>query len=324
MNAPKVSIIIPVYNVEPYIGRCARSLFEQTLDSMEYLFVNDCTPDHSMEVLQQVLNSYPNRQNQVRIINQPCNMGASKAREVGIKAASGEYIIHCDSDDWVDKNMYCAMYEKAMADRLDYVMCRSLYYSDGKNNKLVTDIIKQDKYEFIQDILNCHTTVSLWNRLVKRSLFKENDFIYPVEHFMEDRTYAVQIAFFAQSYGCVNGPYYYYFQNEDSICGNHTDEIWLKKFNQATANMRIIEIFLDKQGLLDRYKDALRYNQHVVKQLLLPLLKKSNKYRILWLNSFPGETHSHWLSKRHSLSSKIISFFILIGVYPLINKALRR
>lgn len=324
MNIPKVSIVIPVYNVEPYIERCARSLFEQTLDSIEYLFINDCTPDRSMEVLQQVLSSYPNRQSQVRIIDQPYNMGAAKAREIGIKAASGEYIIHCDSDDWVDKNMYYAMYEKATTDHLDYVMCRSLYYSDGKEHRLVTDIIKLDKYEFIQDILNCHTTVSLWNRLVKHSLFKENNFIYPMEHFMEDRAYAVQIAFFAQSYGCVNVPYYYYFQNKDSICGNSTDEVWLKKFKQGTANIRIIEIFLGEQGLLDKYKDILHYNQHVIRILLLPLLKKSNKYRSLWLNSFPNGTCSLWFSKRYSLPSKIISFFILIGVYPLINKVLRR
>lgn len=114
MSTPKVSVIIPVYNVEPHIERCARSLFEQTLEEIEYIFVNDCTPDASMRILQNVLENYAQRKNQIIIINQPYNMGAAKAREIGIKAASGEYIIHCDSDDWVDKEMYRTMYEKAV------------------------------------------------------------------------------------------------------------------------------------------------------------------------------------------------------------------
>ena len=97
MSTPKVSVIIPVYNVEPHIERCARSLFEQTLEEIEYIFVNDCTPDASMRILQNVLENYAQRKNQIIIINQPYNMGAAKAREIGIKAASGEYIIHCDS-----------------------------------------------------------------------------------------------------------------------------------------------------------------------------------------------------------------------------------
>ena len=105
----KVSVVIPVYGVEKYIERCVRTLFGQTLDDMEFIFVNDCTPDCSIDLLCSVLEEFPQRKEQVRIINQPHNMGAAKAREVGIKAATGEYIIHCDSDDWVDCDMYRQM-----------------------------------------------------------------------------------------------------------------------------------------------------------------------------------------------------------------------
>ena len=87
---PKVSVIVPIYNVEAYIERCAVSLFEQTLHEMEFIFVNDCTPDDSMKILSQVLSRYPHRSDQVVIINQPKNLGAAQAREVGIKAAKGE------------------------------------------------------------------------------------------------------------------------------------------------------------------------------------------------------------------------------------------
>ena len=96
----KVSVVIPVYGVEKYIERCVRTLFGQTLDDMEFIFVNDCTPDCSIDLLCSVLEEFPQRKEQVRIINQPHNMGAAKAREVGIKAATGEYIIHCEWWTW--------------------------------------------------------------------------------------------------------------------------------------------------------------------------------------------------------------------------------
>ena len=119
----KVSVIIPVYNVEQYIERCARSLFEQTLDDIEYIFVNDCTPDKSMEVLARVLDDYPARKRQVSIINMPVNGGLPKVRRAGVEAATGDYIIHCDSDDWVDVTMYEKMWKKAVEGEYDMVLC---------------------------------------------------------------------------------------------------------------------------------------------------------------------------------------------------------
>ena len=98
---PKVSVIVPVYGVEKYIERCARSLFEQTLDDMEFIFVDDCTKDESIEVLKRVIDLYPVRKDQVKIIHHAVNKGLSRARETGVNAATGDYIGHCDSDDWV-------------------------------------------------------------------------------------------------------------------------------------------------------------------------------------------------------------------------------
>ena len=106
---PKVSVIIPVYGVEKYIERCARSLFEQTLDDIEYLFIDDCTPDRSVEILKQVLDEYPHRKNQVIIHRMEKNSGQAAVRKWGMLNVAGEYVIHCDSDDWVDIYMYEAM-----------------------------------------------------------------------------------------------------------------------------------------------------------------------------------------------------------------------
>ena len=122
-DMPKVSIIVPVYGVEKYIERCARSLFEQTLDDIEYLFIDDCTPDKSVEILKRVLEEYPHRKSQVVIHRMEQNSGQAKVREWGMRNATGEYLIHCDSDDWVDMDMYRIMYEEAKRTDADIVMC---------------------------------------------------------------------------------------------------------------------------------------------------------------------------------------------------------
>lgn len=76
----KVSVFVPVYNVELYIERCARSLFEQTYPYLEYVFVNDCTPDRSMQILQKVMEDYPERKNAVKIIHHENNIGIAATR----------------------------------------------------------------------------------------------------------------------------------------------------------------------------------------------------------------------------------------------------
>lgn len=319
-NNPKVSVIVPIYNVEAYIERCAISLFEQTLDNIEYIFVNDCTPDNSMMILSEVLSRYPQRKEQVRIINQPKNLGAAKAREDGIKEARGEYIIHCDSDDWVDKNMYLDMYRKAKSEDLDYVMCRSLYYTDGSSDTLIKDYIADDKWKFIEDILNCRTTVSLWNRLVKAEIMHQKDMCIPKGHMMEDKCYAVQIAYYAQSFGCVEGPYYHYLQRQNSVCGSLSDESLLNSFIQASVNMKFIEHFLEREGILRRYRKCMYISEFVVMGFLIPSLKRSNKNRKLWLTTFPQAVQHIWFSKHIAFSLKVISLLIILGIYPLIGK----
>ena len=95
----KVSVIIPVYGVEKYIEKCAHSLFRQSLDEIEYLFIDDCTPDNSIAIVKKVLESYPNRRGQVVFHKMATNSGQAKVREWGILNAKGEYIANCDSDD---------------------------------------------------------------------------------------------------------------------------------------------------------------------------------------------------------------------------------
>ena len=100
----KISILTPIYGVEKYIEQCARSLFEQSYASIEYIFVDDCTPDKSIGILQSLLKEYPERAQQVRIIHHDRNRGVGAARQTALMAATGDYLLFADSDDMLPKS----------------------------------------------------------------------------------------------------------------------------------------------------------------------------------------------------------------------------
>lgn len=320
-NAPKVSVIIPVYNVEAYIARCARSLFEQTLDEIEYIFVNDCSPDESMQVLRRTMDEYPHRCPQVKIIDLPANQGAAKAREIGIKAAKGEYIIQCDSDDFVDRDMYRTMYAKAFSEGLDLVMCRQLYYFDGTNKRLVTDKISDDKYMLLADIVCRRTSVSLWSRLVKRELMLREDILYPTTHMMEDMFLSAQLTYYSKKYGCVEEPYYHYFENPDSICGETSEQSCIKRWSESKKNVDGVLKFLKSNNLYTReIKKGIIHTKFIVKGFLSPLLRRNNKYYFRWLHTYPRVNIWMFFSKDFSISTKVLFLFTMLGLYPILNR----
>ena len=103
MVAP-VTICVPIYNVERYIERCARSLFEQTFPDIEYIFVDDCSPDYSVQLLNEIIREYPQRMSHVNIIRHDVNRGLSAARNTAVDNCRTEFLIHVDSDDFLEKN----------------------------------------------------------------------------------------------------------------------------------------------------------------------------------------------------------------------------
>ena len=142
---PKVSVIIPVYKAEPYIRKCAESLFGQTLRDMEFVFVDDASPDRSIEVLGEVLDAFPGRRSQVKVIRHEKNSGSAAARITGLKNVTGDFVGWCDSDDYVDPEMYRLLLEKAESDGCDVVICN--YY------RTFGDQVSVKRQQFSQDAL---------------------------------------------------------------------------------------------------------------------------------------------------------------------------
>ena len=110
----KVSVVIPVYNVEKYIVRCAESLFQQTLNDIQFIFVDDSSPDNSIALLEETLERFPQRKPQTLILHHTKNLGLPAARATGMAHVEAPYVAHCDSDDYVEPVMYARLYETAL------------------------------------------------------------------------------------------------------------------------------------------------------------------------------------------------------------------
>lgn len=239
----KVSVIIPVYGVEKYIERCARSLFEQTLDDIEYIFVNDCTPDNSIKILQNVLHDYPHRINQVKIINHDKNLGLPQARKTGILQANGKYLIHCDSDDWVEKDAYKLMWEKAKEKDYDIVFC-DIYHSNGTIHKHQhRNFGKLDKETILLYIIR-KVLWSVWGAMVKTSIFKNNIFYYPNKNNFEDLVLMVQMIHYSNTFAHIPKPLYFYYENANSMSKIINVNSVFKRLEEVSYNTEFVINYL--------------------------------------------------------------------------------
>lgn len=171
---PKISVLIPVYKVEKYVERCLLSVLNQTMqEGVEVIIVNDCTPDRSMEIVQKVLDTHVKKNGMiVRIIEHDRNRGLAAARNTLMNHAKGEYILHMDSDDYVDTDMLAKMYSKATDTGADIVMIDVLkeYLTKKRMRKAP---YHREKSDILASIIRGKNSY-VWNKLVRRLLYMEN------------------------------------------------------------------------------------------------------------------------------------------------------
>ena len=284
MNMPKVSVIVPVYGVENYIERCARSLFEQTLGDIEYLFIDDCTPDNSIDVLKRVLKDYPLRENQVKIFKMSQNSGQAKVRKFGISQVTGEFTIHCDSDDWIEPQMYEAMYDLAKRKGVDITIC-DYYISTDESDKRVAQDIPSSKDDLLGSIIDGRVHSSCCNKLVKRSLY-DNVEMWPKANMREDLALMTQLIYYSTSFAYLPHSFYHYYVNQTSISQNNEVEHLISRYKQSVQNYESIMSFLRKRKCLDRYNNEIQYLQFHIKIELAPLTFRKEQYHY-WCDAFP-------------------------------------
>lgn len=301
---PAVSVIVPVYNVEPYVARCARAMFGQTLGDMEFVFVDDCSTDRSMEIIRLVLEEFPSRKDQVRFFRMPENSGQARVRMKGMELATGDYVIHCDADDCVATDAYETMYQEAVSGGHDIVTCDFNIGDDSSWIHLPQGSLPGKE---LSDIMAGRVMGSLCNRLVRRSLLE--GLVPPVGNMAEDMVLTVQIICKASSIAHISKPLYYYYRRSDSISNSAGMEAALRRWESISANVGLIVDILERDyGFEDKSADIV-YAKYRSRHYLLPYIGSPDIYR-KWRGTFP-EVDGQLLGTK-GIPSGVKFWFVLI------------
>lgn len=243
MSKYKVSVIVPVYNVEKYIDKCLKSLVMQTLQEIEIIVVNDGSPDNSQKIIDKYAKKYPEKIKSYIAENG----GVGSARNFGLTKANGEYIGYVDSDDFVEINMFEELYNKAKKEKLDIVICGS-YNIEEKTGKRQEDI---DKSVFDDPHINAFFgRPAVWNKLYKKEVI--NNIKFRTRKWYEDLDYTLKAIACSKKIGYVNKPLYNYLIRPGSIMNN----------NNLDRNLEILDTFNE----INKYK-KLEANREIIEFL---------------------------------------------------------
>lgn len=208
----RISVIVPVYGVEAYIGRCAESLMAQTWPDTEFIFVDDGSPDRSVDVLQTVLDQYPDRN--VHIVRKP-NGGLPQARLSGLLVATGDYIVHLDSDDWLEPDALQSLAQKALESGADLIYY-DFWKEYGSRRKLDAErtYTAATKQVYMRRLYRDGAYGYLWNKMARRSLYE--GLFFPRYNMHEDIVVATQLLYKAGSVAQLSKPLVHYRRDNPS------------------------------------------------------------------------------------------------------------
>lgn len=297
---PKVSIIVPIYNVEMYIEKCLETLVNQTLKDIEIILVNDGSKDSSAEIAKKYLEKYPEK----IIYLEKENGGLSDSRNYGLPHAKGEYIAFLDSDDYVEENMYEEMYELAKKEDSDMVQCNFYWEYPDKNKKKIGEL---KQYSNKKEML-VKTRVEAWNKLIKREILVKNPEIrFPKGLRYEDVEFTYKLIPYVEKISILNKPFIHYIQRGNSISNTQNERT--KEIFDVLDN--VIKYYKEK-NLYEEYKEQLEYVyvKTVLCRSLLRMVKindkdiKSQLLKRTWENvntKFPEWKKNPILKKNKSL-----------------------
>lgn len=319
---PGLSIIIPVYRTEAYIAQCARSLFEQTLEDVEFIFVDDKSDDGAVDVLEQVVAEYPERSRQVRIARLPANIGIAAVRRRGLELANGDWIAYCDSDDWVEADMYASLLEVAEARDADMVSCDILSEDGSPEPEIIVGATSQPP-DLVMDAFRDRVPILLSNRIFRRSLIIADEISWPVANQGEDMALTLQMSLLSRRNVHVSRSLYHYRRHAESLTGRRGPQAAIAAFEANSANVDLVAGVLRERGLEGRYAEALERMKYGTRNLLLPAVG-NGVTRARWLASYP-EINSKVLGCRvFTLKDKAIFLAVWMGVYPWVRRMMKR
>lgn len=295
-----VTILIPIYNVEHYIAECADSLFAQTYPDIEYVFMDDCTPDNSLSVLQQVINRYPERQPHVRIVRGEHNMGIGGVRRRLVSEVQTAYFCFVDSDDILPKDAIATMVSELQKSGADFLDCAYSDYSDHRPTSLHTPFCgSPDAY---LSRLLCQNVIknNLWAKLFRTEILSRvPDLFVEGINYTEDFCAMARIAAVARRAHTDRVVYWYRTDNQLSYTKNVSLKDSTSYFHACRQVLRFYRLrghlpLSLEIGLLNIYRECHRQGipvataddiaqyipEHLSAQFLRPLLTSAATYPI--------------------------------------------
>ncbi len=254
-----ISIIIPVYNAENFIGRCLDALINQTYPNIEILCINDGSADNSLKILQE----YAAKDKRIKVFSQS-NSGPAQARNVGLQNMTGEYLMFCDSDDWYEPQMCERMLETIINKKVDFVACNSnILAQEEKHGRTQKDIEYNTMTLSGKFSLDLHqkaaTNVLLWNKIFKTQKIREYGLSFPAGYEHDDMSFIHQYLAVSQNFYALPERLYNYVLRENSLMGKlFNGKSHSKIFDPLFSTQYTIN-FLERTNLLNENADFMQH-----------------------------------------------------------------
>ena len=318
MNKCKLSIIVPVYGVEKYIDKCLNSLVKQSLKEIEIIVVNDGTKDNSQKIIDKYVKKYPDK---IKSYIKE-NGGQGSARNYGLKKTTGEYIGYVDSDDFVEKDMYKKLYNKAKENNYDIVVCGNYNVSEDYQNKNIDAFINN----YNTDLENIFFgKMAVWNKIYKRDILIKNKLEFKEKVWYEDLAFTLKAIMNSNTFAFIDEPLYDYLIREGSTMNN----------SNVQRNLEILDAFNDilsyiKHNKKEEYFSKIEFLaiDHIYISAIVRVLKAEaddkvkretiNKLIDYMNTNFPDYKNNKYINTL-SKNRKIIYKLINIKMYGLIN-----
>ena len=302
----KLSIIVPVYNVEKYLPKCLESLIKQTLKDIEIICVNDGSMDNSLAILKE----FASKDSRIRIIDNQ-HQGVAKTRNTGIEQSTGEYIGFVDSDDYIDIDFFEKLYNSATKSNSDIAIASILKHKNffniynAKYTKEETAITIQDKIKLCED--KKHFFFYAWNKIYHSRFIKENNIKFSEGQIYEDVMFAIKALYYSNKIISVYGTKYHYIEHENSLT-KYKDKTGEKEHDLIKAYSELQE-FCNSKNI--EISERLNYYTKENFGFILNLYKGKYQSKIQLFNIFTIATISNYSETRNLIT--ILGFKIKIA-----------
>lgn len=281
-----VSICVPLYNVERYIERCAVSLFEQTYSKIEYIFIDDCSPDSSIPVLEKVISRYPERKQNIRIIHHNVNKGLGEARNTAVRESKGEFILHVDSDDYIDKDVVEKLVREQQSTDADIINYpKKIIYKDSISINSPLNV--NSPQDWLMEVLSAEKNGNVCGNFIRQSLYKKHNIkVEGGVNQSEDFQVLPRLLFYANTVSSISDSYYYYDRTGET---SYSNNLSIKSYNQIKKTIEVLHVFFDEVGHHDLVELMMKGELRGLCKSKMHFSRKGNKQMFGYLCDFIDE-----------------------------------